>query len=197
MTIYTAALFLHVMGALGLFVALGLEVTGLHHLRRAATGEEARERIRALAVLPRLYIPSMLAILLPGLYMTATVWGWRVGWTPVALVALVLLAALGAALTGTRMPALGRSTAAASGPLSPDLRQRLRDPLPWTSIQMRTAIAVGIVFLMTVKPPLEGALLTIGVAAVLGLAASVPLWGRDRALDRAASSDGTPLAVSD
>ena len=186
MTIYSAALFLHVLGALGLFMALGLELMGLAHLRRATTVEQARERMRALGVLPRLYVPSMLAILVPGLYMTATSWGWRAGWTPVALAALVLLAALGAALTGQRMAALGRATAAARGPLSPDLRQRLRDPLLWTSARTRAAIAVGIVFLMTVKPNLEGALLTIGVAALLGLATAVPTWSRDRALERAA-----------
>ena len=40
-------------------------------------------------------------------------------------------------------------------------------------------------------------LAALAVAAVLGLAASVPLWGRDRVLDRAASWDDTPLAVSD
>lgn len=36
------------------------------------------------------------------------------------------------------------------------------------TIQTRVAIALGIVFLITVKPGLVGVLLTIGVAVVLG-----------------------------
>jgi hypothetical protein len=41
-------------------------------------------------------------------------------------------------------------------------------------------IALGIVFLMTVKPGLGEALLTIGLALVLGLALALPAWGRVR-----------------
>lgn len=185
MTIYAIALFVHVLGALGLFVALGLEWTGLRALRRATTAAQAQERAAAYAIIPRLYAPAAGAILLPGLYMTATVWGWGAGWPGVALGTLVLLAALGAALTGSRMAAIGRASAAESGPLSPALRQQVRDPMLWTSVQTRAAIAVGVVFLMTVKPNLGGALLTIGVAAILGLASAVPTWSRDGVDDRA------------
>jgi hypothetical protein len=184
--LYSVALFVHILGALGLFMALGLEWAGLRQLRRAATAEQARAWLSAVAVLPRLYAPAATAILLSGLYMIATAWSWTVGWPGVALAALVLLAALGAALTGRRMAAIGRAVAAESGPVSPALRQRLHDPVLWTSVQTRLAIAVGIVFLMTIKPALGGALLAIGVAALLGLAATIPAWGRDRALDRAA-----------
>jgi hypothetical protein len=41
-------------------------------------------------------------------------------------------------------------------------------------------ISLGIVFLMTVKPGLSGSLLTIGLAAMLGLAAAWPAWSRGR-----------------
>jgi hypothetical protein len=42
---------------------------------------------------------------------------------------------------------------------------------------------VGIVFLMTVKPDLTGALLAIGVATVVGIASAVPAWSRRQAVD--------------
>jgi uncharacterized membrane protein YqjE len=48
-------------------------------------------------------------------------------------------------------------------------------------VQTRTAIALGIVFLMTVKPDLIGALVTIGTAVVLGLASAFPIWRLERA----------------
>ena len=180
MTLYSVALFLHIVGALGLFVALGLEWTSLLHLRRATTAEQAREWLKLLGLVRRVGPASLAAILLPGLYMAATVWGGR-AWIGVGLAAMLLLPPLGA-LNGLRLAAIGREVAAASGLLSPGLGARLRHPLLWVSIQTRAAIALGIVFLMTVKPDLAGALLTIGTAIILGLASTAPAWVRARAL---------------
>ena len=39
---YSIALFLHIVGALGLFMALGLEWTGLWQIRSAMTTEQVR-----------------------------------------------------------------------------------------------------------------------------------------------------------
>jgi hypothetical protein len=179
MTFYSVALFLHIAGALGLFAAVGLEWTSLLHLRRAATAEQAREWLSVVAGLRRVYPAAFVIILLSGFYMTATAWGGT-GWIGVALGTLLLLAAVGATLTGLRMPAIGRAVALETGPLSPALRHRLRDPLLWTSVQTRAALVLGIVFLMSVKPDLGGGLLTTGVAAVLGLASALPAWERTR-----------------
>lgn len=178
-SLYSIALFLHIVGALVLFVALGLEWTSLLYLRRAATTEQAREWLKIFTSLRRLYPISWIVILIPGFYMAATVWG-GVAWITVALAAVILLAVLGAALAGRRMAAIGQSVAGESGPLSATLHSRLEDPLLWASLRVRTAIALGIVFLMTVKPGLIGALITMGVAVLLGLAFSLPVRGRDQ-----------------
>jgi len=61
----------------------------------------------------------------------------------------------------------------------------LHHPLLWIAIQTRVAIALGIVFLMTVKPDLSRSLLTIGVAIVLGLVSALPIRGRERAQEEA------------
>lgn len=179
MTFYSFALFLHIVGALGLFIALGLEWTSLWYLRRATTVEQARQWLLVFALLRRVYPASWAAILLSGLYMTATAWR-GVAWIGIAVAALFLLPLLGAAITGRRMATIGPAVAAENGLLSPTLRQQLYDPLLWASIQTRLAIALGIVFLMTVKPGLGGALLTIGVAVVLGLASAWPAWSQVR-----------------
>ena len=179
MTFYSIALFLHIVGALGLFVALGLEWMSLLYLRRATTTEQAREWLNAFGLLRWVGPISMGTILLPGFYMMATTWG-GVAWIGIALAAMILLAVVGAVLTGSRMAAIGRAVPAESGSLSPAFRQRLHDPFLLASIQTRVAIALGIVFLMTVKPGLGGALLTIGVAIILGLASAWPMWGRGR-----------------
>jgi hypothetical protein len=179
MNLYAIALFLHIVGALGLFIALGLEWMSVQYLRRATTAEQVREWISVVAWTRRLGPISLAVILLPGVYMTATAWRGA-AWIVVALAAIVLMAVLGATLTGLRMPAIGRAAAAESGLVSDALRHRLRDPFLWTSVQTRAAIALGIVFLMTVKPDLDGALLVMGVAIVIGLASTLPTWSRYR-----------------
>ena len=179
MSLYSLALFLHIVGALGVFTALGLEWTCLWHLRRATTAEQAQQWLGGFAFLGRVYPVSWTAIILPGIYMTITVWGW-VAWIGNALAAILLLPILGVALSGRQLAVIGPAVAAERGLLSPTLRQRLADPLLWASIQTRVAIALGIIFLMTVKPGLGGSLLTIGVAVVLGLASAWPAWSRVR-----------------
>jgi hypothetical protein len=180
MTRYSIVLFVHIVGALGLFVALGLEWTSLVYLRRAATGEQAREWLGVLDRTRRLGPASLAAVLISGFYMMAVAWGW-VGWIIVALAAIILIAIVGATLTGLRIGAVKEAAIAENGPLSPALRQRLHDPLLWIGVQTRTAIALGIVFLMTVKPDLVGALVTIGTTVGIGLLSALTNWRRGRA----------------
>jgi hypothetical protein len=187
MTPYSLALFLHIVGALGMFVALGLEWTSLNFLRRAATGEQAREWLRVFGSTRWLGPAALVLVLLPGFYMMATTWG-GVAWLLVALGTVVLIAVLGASLTGTRFGPIGRAAATASGPLAPDLRQRLNDPLLLLSAQTRGSLLLGIVFLMTVKPGLAGSLITIAIALILGVAATLPAWRTAPVSDRSALS---------
>ena len=149
MNSYAIALFLHVVGALGFFVALGLEWTGLWQMRSATTSEQVRTWMRMSGSARPLGMASMLTILVFGLYMMATVWGGA-AWILVALGAFVLVAVLGAVLTGPRRAAIGRALATEHGPASPTLNDLANDPLLWISMQTRVAIALGIVFLMTV-----------------------------------------------
>jgi hypothetical protein len=77
-------------------------------------------------------------------------------------------AAIGAAATGPRIERL-RNT------LKSDDR---RDPLLLASFIIRTFILVGIVFLMTVKPPLGASLIAMATAAGAGFLAALPCFGR-------------------
>jgi hypothetical protein len=183
--LYPLVLFLHVVGAMGLFGAIALEALIVARLRRATVLEDARDWLALFSRLRVLYGVSLGTILLAGAYMTSVGWGWTTPWIDVALAAMVLLAAVGAALTGIRMAALDREVNAERGALSEQLRGGLRDPRLWFSIQIRAAIAMGIVFLMTVKPDLPGALVTIVAAVVLGVA-SAALTSRTQAAPDAA-----------
>ena len=74
MMLYSIALFLHVVGALGLFITLGLEWTSLSRLRGAASVEQVREWLPVLGALRKIGGPSALTLLVSGIYMMATVW---------------------------------------------------------------------------------------------------------------------------
>jgi hypothetical protein len=98
------------VGALLLFVTLTVEGVALRQVRRAAT-TEAAQGAAALLRLNRIVGPlSALGVLVPGMYMTATSWGW-VAWIVVALVSWLAIAVLGA-VNGIRIVALERSQAA-------------------------------------------------------------------------------------
>jgi hypothetical protein len=84
MSLYSIALFLHIVGALLLFVLLTVE------------GVSLRQGFMA-ARLNRMLGPvSALTILVPGTYMVVSEWGWK-GWVVVGLAAWVLIAVAGAA----------------------------------------------------------------------------------------------------
>jgi hypothetical protein len=157
MTLYSIALFLHVVGALLVFVTLTVEGIALRQLRRATTMEAAQAAAASLR-LNRIVGPlSALGVLVPGLYMTATTWGW-VAWIVVALVAYVAIAVLGA-VNGIRIQALERSQALLAG---------IRNPIFLISWLTRVGIALGIVFLMTVKPAAATAVLAMLLTAAAG-----------------------------
>ncbi len=157
MTLYSIALFLHIVGALLLFVTLTVEGLALLQLRRAAT-MEAAAGAAGLLRLNRIVGPlSALGVLIPGLYMSATSWGW-VAWIVVALVSWVVIAVLGA-VNGIRILALQRSQALLTG---------IQNPVFQISWSTRVGLALGVVFLMAVKPGTVAAVLTVLVTAAEG-----------------------------
>ncbi len=133
----------------------------------------------------RVGFASMLTTVISGIYMMATAWG-GLAWIIVALGSLILVIVLSMALTGPRMAAIGRALATEKGQVSQTFRSLANHPLLWISIHTRVAIALGIVFLKTVKPDLGGSLLTVGVAIVLGLASALPVPRRERAQEGSA-----------
>jgi hypothetical protein len=105
--------------------------------------------------------------------MTLTVWGIWTPWIDVALVALIVFNALGPLVNGRRFRAIGQAMGALGrvapeGEISGDLKRRIYDPTLRTSIHVMAAVALGIVFLMTLKPDLVSSLATMVVAMIVG-----------------------------
>ncbi len=173
MNLYSIVLFFHIVGAVGFFVALGLEWTSLRRLRRSTTAEEVREWLRVPDDLGRIGMISMVLLLVAGFYMMFVAWGGA-PWITVTLGTIVVLIVLSGGITRRRMVAIGKAAGAERGPLSSTLKRLVNDPALWFSMQTRIAIAVGILFLMTNKPGLVGSLITIAVATAAGILVSLP-----------------------
>ncbi len=184
MNAYSIALFLHIVGALGFFVALGLEWTGLWQIRGATAPQQVRGWMMSLKSVRKVGFVSMLTTVVTGIYMVM-VWGGE-PWIIVTVGSLILVIALAQAITAPRMMAIGRALATEKAPLSQTFYSLANQPLLWISVQTRVAIALGIIFLKVARPGLGGSLLTIGVAILLGLAPALYMPHGERARERPA-----------
>jgi hypothetical protein len=166
-SLYSISVFLHIVGALGLFAGIALEQVGLRGLRRASSVAQAREWVRVLGGLRRVDAPSGLTILATGVYMIATRWGEQ-AWAGLAILGMVLMAVLGVAVTGRRAGAIAKDLPVDDGPIPASLRSRLEDAVLPAAASIRAAIALGIVFNMSVKPSAPLAVVTLLVSLAAG-----------------------------
>jgi hypothetical protein len=164
---YDLALFLHVVGVLGLFAALTVEGIVLRGIRESVTGDQARTWLGLLRPQRIVGPAALLLILLPGLYLAATI-DTGGGWIGAGLVGFVAIGILGGAVTGRRMAVVGPTLGRAQGPLDGPATQASHDAALTTSFAIRFAVALGIVWLMTVKPDFVPSLVVLGGAAILG-----------------------------
>jgi hypothetical protein len=171
--LYSMALFLHIAGALGVFAALALDWVAIANLRRARTVEQVREWAGLYRIIRGLGAASVAALLVFGLYMTAVTWGPR-GWIAIGFFSLLFIAVLGA-VSGIRLGRILATAVKGQGALAEDIRAALQPPLFVASVRTRTAVAFGVVFVMTVKPDAAGSLLVVAMALVLGIASAIPL----------------------
>ena len=175
--LYTIALFTHIVGVLGLFTSVALELASLFGLRRAQLLEEVRAWASLHQVIAWAFPLAALLTLGAGLFLALDAWGWKVPWIDVAFFAFIAMGLHGR-FNASRHQQLRRAMGEAlSGPLPAELLPHLNDEVLWSSTLLLTAIGLGIVFLMTVKPDLLGSLLAIAVAIVAGLFAIAVLRG--------------------
>ena len=162
--------FVHVCGAMGLFGAAAIEGASLLHVNRQGGVAVARQ---GFALARRVGSLGAALLLLSGLFLTQTVWGWRTAWIDVSMLAFVVMMGIGGSVSRHAMPRLGETSDAAG----------VREVLVRSFI-VRASILIGVVFLMTVKPPLTESLVAVSAAAGIGFLAGLPS-GRRRAVPTA------------
>jgi hypothetical protein len=181
MSLYTLALFVHVSGAIGTFVSLGIWLFGLAALRRASRVDQVRALAWLIIVSSPLMVVSVLLLGLAGFEMALSTWGLVTPWITVSVAMVVLIGPVGAFVLDPRMRTIfAEAQEVPDGPLPDRLSTRTHDPILGTAASTLTTLLLGIVCLMTTKPELFIALFVMGVALVFGLLVSLPIWSAAR-----------------
>lgn len=165
-TLYLTLKLTHVFAALALFAVEGVAAIAFRQARSAKDFAGLAGAMAPLkAIMPMAKVASPL-LFVTGLAMMITTWGFQIAWADLALGIYVALFVVGMRLDPPWMAALGRAMAGAQGPLTPEAKALLEERKYFTWTRLRSGLALGLVFLMTVKPGLP-----LGIVGVVALAA--------------------------
>ena len=167
---YQIMLFLHILGVLFMFAAVGITLAGM-------AGMVSSKDNKSLAIWSRIttkadeFLPfSVILILLPALHLVFTTWGWKVAWVNVSLIALLFMTIAGPIINLKRFKAIKAAVEAeTSDTPSNEVLSKVRDMILWRSVSIMSVEVLGIVYLMSVKPKLIESILVIVIAFVIGL----------------------------
>jgi len=133
---------------MSMVAALGMEAVALGLFRRATDTASTRAALAAMGATRPLAGFGALALALTGIILATRYWHWQGAWMGLGLLGLVAIGAVGGALTGRVVKRLQKDLGGGPNGSPPaDVIPALRK-----SLIIRTALFIGIVFLMTVKP---------------------------------------------
>lgn len=168
MTAYNIALFLHILGAIGIVGGSALEHVLHARQLRTRTNEQLGEALWLSELLGRLMPLFGLVILVAGLYMTFTTWGFGFAWIDLSLLLLVGIGAAAPLVLDPKIKAVRKLVTA--GESIERSHAVLRSPAYVATLNSFTAEAIAIVALMTLKLDWVPALIVVVVAAAIGIA---------------------------
>ncbi|HET8911607.1 MAG TPA: hypothetical protein VFN23_09110 [Ktedonobacteraceae bacterium] len=170
MTLYPFILLLHIVGVIGLFIALSLEFAVVSRVRAAKTTTQVHEWLTLSRVIDVGLPVAAGFILISGLVLTLTAWGWGHAWIELSLGLLVLLGILGPVINGPRMKAIRIAAQAAPvGEISPALREAISNPVLRAYMPIPVLAALGAVIMMVLKLDWLGSGLVIALVLIGGL----------------------------
>jgi hypothetical protein len=178
METYDVVLFLHIAAALFTFGVAAVMHVLLVRLRGMGEVRQLREQMPVLHAAGPLFPAGAVALFALGAWLVQLSdekIAWGDGWVLTAIVALVVMEAVGGAIIARHSARLEEAVAAApDGPVPAEIRALALDRGIWLGAHFSTAVALGIVFLMTVKPSGATSVVVVVVAALVGLASAVP-----------------------
>jgi uncharacterized membrane protein len=176
MTVYNLVLFFHILSMLGLTIAVAFHWTMLHSATSALDGEDALRWIRATARLPLLVFPSLLTVLVTGIYMAARTNAFGRGWISASFLSILLIAAV-SIVGGPATRALQRYARQGE---SEQIRRTLLGPLLVMPVRLQLSLLLTITFLMVVRTNLIPSLEIVSLGIAFGLFWSVSTWRTGR-----------------
>jgi hypothetical protein len=171
---YPLLLFIHVSGAICLFIGMGIWLFGGIAIPRAARVEQVRT-LADLMLMARMAVPvGAFVVIAAGLAMTWIAWGFQTGWIAVALGSLAIIGPIGTWVIDPKVRAIAAlARSLPDGPPPTQLAALTHDCVLRTALHTTTAMLFGIIFLMTAKPALLVALGAMAISAFLGVASAV------------------------
>jgi hypothetical protein len=171
--LYTISLYLHILGALTLFFAIGIEWMCLVNIRKSETRESILTWLSCFSILKKIFPIAFFLLLIPGIYMMTEIWV-DAAWAIFGIIGLLSLSISGSVLSGKKMIAIKKEAVQGGDklPLS-GLLQKVRDKYFWNSFLIRGFAAAGIVFLMTFKTDLVDSVIVLAVSVFLGYLAGL------------------------
>jgi hypothetical protein len=162
----SVSLFIHLLGVVTLFIAIGINQRVGAKIRAATSVEELRLWLGLVRSTSPMFPVAFLLILATGLFMAARSFSFDTPWIAVAIVSVVVALAIGGGVVGRALGGVGKSAASASS-ITPELARAIANPVPWVGLGINNGIAVGLLWIMVAKP---GWGQSIGVVVVLALA---------------------------
>ncbi len=170
---YNLALFIHLVGVIGMFAGVALAVGGLLVAQRSRETAVVRSWMSVAAVADKTIAMTALVVLGSAIYMVNKIWDWDDGWIVVSLVVFAIQFVLGPTVDGRRMDAIRKlSIESPDGPVSPALSAKLNDPILNTSMRTMTLVMFGVIYIMVMRPGLGDRIRDLVVSVVIGLALS-------------------------
>jgi hypothetical protein len=167
---YDVVLYIHL---LSLFIGIGagaVVLACLLQLRAARTVEEAAPWGMMAGKMGHYFPIAIVGLFGSGAYMTSHSWTWSTAWIDIAIVVLVLLFVQGAGVAERTGKKLGEALRAnGPGPLGPEARRMTLHPGLWVVEFTNLAMVFGVVWNMTQKPGVGGALASVLVAYAVGV----------------------------
>lgn len=176
MELFDVVLFLHILAVLTAFGVASVLHTAEWTAPGSATTVELRASLRVVRRLEPVFPVLLLVLFGLGAWLihlsktTDEKFGYDDDWIRVSIIGVIVLFVVGGAVLAPRSKKHGKVVdAATDGPLTPELRGVVTDPVLWLATHFQTSLALSIVFLMTTKPDLTGCIIVILVGPAIGL----------------------------
>ncbi|MGG3563949.1 hypothetical protein ABES03_20380 [Neobacillus rhizosphaerae] len=177
--LYNIVLFIHILGAVIMFVAVAFTLLAMISMLYSTKTEGLRNWAALAVKLDGLLPFSVILILVPGLYLVFTSWGWGNAWVDISLALLLIMTFMGPIINLRKLKSILNGAIVETELIpSAGLLEKVRDRILWNSVLIMTMLTISILFLMTVKLTMIGSIVTIVVAIILGLLAANILISR-------------------